>query len=378
MSRGHIRERKGPKGIAWEVRVYAGEGRIVTRTTREGKKAAQRLLTELLTEVDRGQHGGPTGTVDDLLDRWWKHASPDWSPSTADAYETYVRLHVRPHLGHVKVRAVRPADLDDLYATLRQGGMKPASIYKVHTILRGAFDDAVRWRWITHNPAADADPPKVTKPELQPPDAATVRKLLDLAEKRDPAFAVYLAVAADTGARRGELVALRWRHVDLEAGELTIERAVVLGADGALVEKDTKTHAARRIALGAPCVETLRDHRRRSVERAFAVGVALADDAYLFSNELDGSVPWRPDGATSRFMSLRKQAKVAGVRLHDLRHALITDWLAAGVDPRTVMGRVGHASLQTLTRYAHFVPAADRAAADRLADRHQPADGRSA
>ena len=138
-------------------------------------------------------------------------------------------------------------------------------------------------------------------------------------------------------------------------------------ADGGYVEKDTKTHAARRIALDASMVKTLRAHKQRQAERALAGGVRVPRDARLFSYEPDGSVPWRPDGVTKRFVRLRARLGLDSVRLHDLRHFVATRMLAAGVPVPTVSGRLGHAnSSTTLNVYSHFLEASDRDAAEAL------------
>lgn len=380
MAKGYTRWR----GRSIQVLVYAGKGRYVRETVpwqgtkKETERSAERVKRRLLDELDVGSHRGPDATVAQLIARWRRHAEADWSPTTRAAYGSYLRNHVLPAIGHLKVVDVRPDTLDDLYADLRAKGLSAASVGKVHVILRRAFGEAERWRWITVNPAAAARPPQVRRPDLSPPSVEQVRQLLDEA---GPDMRAYLTVAADTGARRGEVCALRWSDVDLEHAEVTIARAVVL--DGPkVVEKDTKTHQARRIALGSAAVAALREHRRRAAERALAAGASLAPDAFVFSFDEASRTPWRPDGVTQRLARLRARCGCElepgerctrpehewrrRLRLHDLRHAMVTDWLAAGVDPRTVMGRVGHASLQTLTRYSHFVPAADREAADRL------------
>lgn len=395
MAKGHIRER----GKSLEVRVHAGRGRYVTQTVAwQGSKKttadeADRVMRKLLDELDVGAHGGPNATVAQLIARWRRHAEVDWSPTTRAARESYLRLHILPALGKRKVREVRTADLDDFYVALRDEGLSPATIRRsIHVILRTAFGEAVRWRWITVNPAADAKPPGrgLAVPDLHPPTLEEILALLALARDASPDLYAFLIVAADTGARRGEMCALRWSKVDLDAGEVLIDRAVVLD-DGVPVEKDTKSHQARRVALGGAAAAALREHRDHVIKRGMAVGSPPPPDAYLFSNDLNGERPWRPDGVTSRFMTLRericdcrdehgRRVGKAGctdvahqamrrVRLHDLRHALVTEWLASGEDPRTIMGRVGHSSLQILSRYAHFVPARDREAADRLGDR---------
>src|SRR5206468_3227684 len=117
------------------------------------------------------------------------------------------------------------------------------------------------------NPVANATPPRRVHRELRPPTPAEVLRIVEAAEQVDPGLAVYLLVAAATGARRSEVIGLRWSDVDLDAGAVVISRGVVVGLDG-LVEKDTKTHAARRIALDVGTTELLRAHRAKAEEAA--------------------------------------------------------------------------------------------------------------
>jgi integrase len=182
----------------------------------------------------------------------------------------------------------------------------------------------------------------------------------------DPAIGTFLHLAAATGARRGELVALRWSDVDLDQGELVISRSVVDAGDRRLVIKDTKTHQGRRIALAAGAVRALRDHRRHQLEQRLALGLGRTDAPWIFCHP-DSSLPWRPDYVSKRWRRLRTELKLEDARLHDLRHFSVTQLLAAGVDPKTVAGRHGHARVaMTLDRYSHFVPARDRDAAEVL------------
>jgi integrase len=137
--------------------------------------------------------------------------------------------------------------------------MAPAIVRQVHAILRRALDQAARWGWIPANPAALASPPRLGSVKIRPPTPEEVSRLLATAYEADPDFAVLLWLDATTGARRGELCALRWGSVDLEAAELLILRNLFQAA-GRLVEKDTKTHAARRLALSADSVGLLEEH----------------------------------------------------------------------------------------------------------------------
>jgi integrase len=164
----------------------------------------------------------------------------------------------------------------------------------------------------------------------------------------------------------GELCALRWCDVDLDEGTVLIEHSIMDGAGG-YVERSTKTHVARRIAIGESIVRALADHRFRMSEVARAFNLELAEDAYVFSYEAGGRAPWRPDGVTHRFTRLRDVAGLGQVRLHDLRHFAATRMLAGGVSAKTVAGRLGHANASmTLNVYSHFLQASDREAADVL------------
>jgi integrase len=211
-----------------------------------------------------------------------------------------------------------------------------------------------------------ATPPRLNRRPVIPPAAGDVLRLIDAA---DPDLAAYLRLAAVTGARRGEICALRWDDIDLAASTVAISRSVVGRRNDSVSEKTTKTAVSRRIALDDATVEALRNHLARCRARADACGATLGPRAHLFSPEADGSRPWRPDGITLAFGRLRRQLGLGSVRLHDLRHAAATQMLAAGIPVSIVAGRLGHASpATTLNVYGHWVQASDQAAAAVLGD----------
>ncbi len=174
----------------------------------------------------------------------------------------------------------------------------------------------------------------------------------------------YILLAAATGARRSELVALRWSDVDLADSTIEISRAIVIGNDG-LVEKDTKTHSSRRVSLDAQSAAVVAAHHEQMKTRATECGVSLAADSFVFSNAPDGAVSWFPASVSRSFKRLCAREGITEVRLHDLRHFVATQLLGAGIDVRTVAGRLGHRNASTtLNVYAHFLEQSDRAAAD--------------
>jgi integrase len=180
---------------------------------------------------------------------------------------------------------------------------------------------------------------------------------------------MFVWLAMTTGARRGELCALRWEHVDFAAGVVTI-RASIAQNGGRTWEKDTKTHQRRRIVLDVQTLSLLHAYLRHCAVRAGALDVALRDDAFVFSPEPDGGAWPRPDSATQRYQ--RMCARLGwDMNFHQLRHYSATELIAAGVDVRTVAGRLGHGGggTTTLRVYSAWVAEADQRAAASLAAR---------
>jgi integrase len=166
-----------------------------------------------------------------------------------------------------------------------------------------------------------------------------------------------------TGARRGELCALKWSDVDWERRTLTIARSLTITPD-VTIEGTTKTKKSRTISLGAMGVEHLRAHRERCSDLARSGGIELLNDAYIFSTSLDGLVPVKPDSLTQFYVRLMAKLGM-DYRFHELRHFMATSMAASGVGIRTIAGRLGHADpALTLRTYAHWLETADREAAD--------------
>jgi integrase len=404
-----------------QVQVYAGRdplngrkrwvSRQVPGQTKRSYREAKKAEAELLEQVDRGQHRGSSSrTVAELIERWlsWRQQVRPISPVTVANYRGAIDRYILPTLGRAKVQQVDASTIDALYEHVRAHGGKcrhcwqrvrrgipplrageryrpqpgadeavhkldcvkgwplsASAVREIHSVLSGAFKQALVWGWIAHNPVKQATPPTTGSAGVTPPpDAQGVARLLNVAMEEDPELGLFLRLAVVLGARRGELCALKWRDVDLDTSEVFIASGVVRVAGRPLIDKDTKTHAKRRVAIGADTAELLKSYRVRQVQTALASGAGLSADAYVFSQRVDGSKPASPDGVTHRFQQLAARLGVHA-RLHDLRHFMVTQLVAGGVDWRTVSGRAGHADgHMTLGTYAHFQQAQDRQAAE--------------
>lgn len=369
--RGSKRERR--PGV-WELRVemprdpLTGDRRSSSRTFRGGTRAADKALRQMIAEAESARPDSRADvTVGEVLERWYETRSADWAPMTAHDHRSTIDGWLAP-VHRWQLAEVRTADVEAFYAKLKKSGgvdgrpLSATTVRKVHSVLRAALEDACRWEWIDRNPAARARRPKVTQYDAKVPTVADVLAAVELA---DDAFGAFIRVAIATGARRGELVALQWRDIDLDAGTVNVRRSVtVIG--GETIVKSTKTGATAVLALDDGTVDVLRSWRRVRQTQALAAGAGkLRGTDYVWTDDtLQG--PWIPDRVTDRWRSLARQVPgLEGVRLHDLRHACATWLIASGVDVRTVAGRLRHASpAMTLDVYASRDLGADRVAAD--------------
>jgi integrase len=378
---GQMRERT--PGV-WELRVHLGRDAItkkridVSRTFRGGQRAAGKALAQLVAEADelRAERlGDPADghdqmTVAELLARWQDLRAAEWSPTTTNEHAGTVRRWITPYIGDVSVVDLRRARIEEFYAKVARTGSKDGgplsatSVRKIHTVLHAGLEDAVALELIAGNPSTKARRPKVTKHDARVPSLTEIRRAIDLA---DPDMATLIRVAIATGARRGELVALRWSDVDEDNATLHVQRSIVKLPGRPFEEKRTKTGAAAVLAIDAGTVEVLRAHRRRRQEQWLQLGRGRVRQSDWLWFDTDLRSPMPPDRVTYRWRVLADRAGLDGVRLHDLRHAAATHMVAAGIDIRTVAGRLRHASpAMTLDVYAGRDLGADRAAANTI------------
>lgn len=234
------------------------------------------------------------------------------------------------------------------------------SVRRIHSVLHRAFEQGIAWDWIAYNPARRASPPPVRRPCLHLPSADEVVSLIDAARAVNRSLPVFLRLAAVSGARRGELCALQWQHVDFQRHTLHIAGQVVHNAVGP-VQRPTKTHTERRLTLDRVTLAEIRE--------LAASDRRIEPDRFLFSHDRDGLTPWRPDYVTLAFARLADQLGIAKIRLHDLRHFAATTMLLNGIDVRTAAGRLGHARASTTPDiYAHYTQPADQRASATLAN----------
>lgn len=400
MATGHIEVlKRGFRAV-----VYAGKDPLTSRKTylketHPSWEAAERARDRLVAQVEAEQIPDRAATVAYLLDRWVEVA--DHELSTRVTNEGYIRRTLKPALGEFPLRKLqhRVDILDRLYTHLRRCGalcdgrprldhrggqpdhdcaragcrphvcrpMSPGTVRRLHAILSAALNYAVSWGWIDRNPADHAHPPKLPKRRALPPSPEQVARLLNAAAATADELAVFLWLAVTSGARRGELVALRWTDVDVDRGMLRIGANYVVRS-GERRLKGTKTDDDRWLSLDAATVQLLETLRSARVAALVPAGLALPVEAFVFSPDPFGERPWHPDHFTHAYRSLADGLGITEP-LKNLRHFNATQLLAAGVDLRTTAGRLGHSDggATTLRHYASWTRPADQRAAELLA-----------
>jgi integrase len=421
--RGNIEARGG----GYRIRVYGGVDPVTRKeiylkeTIPAGpnaKRQAEKALTRLQNQVDERRAPRTSASLDQLLDRYFK-VGLDVAPSTRRDYVSKANRHIRPVLGSTPIGRIDTHTLESLYADLRRcrdhcrgkkyiqhrterehvcddhgaGGpcepfdphcrrcrrmckphqcrpYKAAGIRHVHWILSGALAAAVRWGWIGVNPAQEAKKPPMPAPQPQPPSAEEAARLVNYAFSRGSDWRTFIWAAMTTGARRGELCALHWYHVDLDNSVVEIRRAIGKDEDGSWFEKDTKSHQQRRVVLDEETTALLREHRARAEAKAVEFGASFDDNGYVFSLAPDHSTFIDPSSTTQRYERMSKRLSIDST-IHKLRHYSATELLNAGVNIRAVAGRLGHGGggATTLRVYAAWLAEADQRAAPILAGR---------
>ena len=246
--------------------------------------------------------------------------------------------------------------------------MAALTIKQIHAILSGTFAAAIRWEWIDRNPAASAKLPKALPRAPSSPEPGEVAKVIAAARDQDlELLALYLWLAAVTGARRGELCALQWADLDLERGIVHVAFSYLV-LPGVKVRKDTKTHQVRHLAIDDVTVAVFAERKQSVTELLAGIGVELRDSVYVFSHEPAGDVPWDPGWVTRKVTAIAASIGIT-LTIKSLRHYSASQLLAGGIDLRNTAARLGHGGggATTLRHYADPVSEVDRRAAAYLA-----------
>ncbi len=368
---------RGRSGGTWYLRVELsrsnnGKRRQRRETVRGTKADAQHRLRDLLREVEGGGYIGSDGqTIAEMAKRWLATKEHRVAAKTYTFYASHVRLYIVPAFGSLRAESLRPSHVEAALAAWARGNrndrergmLSSRSVSHLFSTLRTFLRWSVKMGLVVRNAADAVDPPRFERKEMRVLDAAGVARLLRAAHGSE--LQTIVAVAVGTGLRRGELLALRWSDINLDARRLTVRRSLET-VKGVTRTKAPKTaRSARTIALPRFVVGALREELRHRDELRRALGMKQTEDGWVFLRG-DGA-PWEPGAFSLSFARFVKRAKLPHIRFHDLRHSFGTLALASGVDLQTVSRALGHESTSITSRiYLHAVETLQDDAAARI------------
>lgn len=339
----------------WRSRYVGSDGRrhaVYGRTRKECAEKRDRIMQDMALGVFVA---GPTQNVEQYLVRWLHDVKRhDLRPRSLERYEGLVRLKVIPAIGTQQLAKVTPQHIARLYADLIDAGQSHSSVRYLHAVLRGAFQQAVRWHLIARNPVDAVEQPRKIQVDLRSLTADEAARLLEAIEG-DELEALYV-LALTTGMRQGELLGLQWSDVDWNASRLRV-RHTLSRMGGRWWLGEPKTSKSRRsIDLTEATMAVMRTHRRRQAERLLAIGHRVRDQDLIFTDA--AGEPLHGRHVTNRsFYRILEDAALPRIRFHDLRHTAATLMLAGGVNPKIVSEMLGHATVtMTLDTYSHVLP----------------------
>src|SRR5579872_430310 len=349
-----------------------------TKTVYGTERDAAKELRSLLREHDAGVRSNPSQLdVEHFLRRWFA-TKTDLELGTREDYEAVIEQRLIPAFGKLKLDRLDRQVIRAQYSRWLAEGRLPrkskkphkakraslssATIRKIHTVLRGALQSAFDDNLVVRNMAAGLELPKLAVNERRALCADEFKALL-IAASSSRMYAPILTLLA-TGLRRGELLALRWKDLDLDRRRLAVRRSLE-STKGALRFKAPKTAKTRVVTLPEIAIDALVAHRVWQNKERLRMGEAWVDNDLVFAGFAGG--PWEPHNFSRDFRKCAIAAGIGSIGSHILRHTAATEMLRQGLHPKVVADRLGHATTRmTLDIYSHMSPDLESDAAARM------------
>lgn len=348
----------------WAASISIGRGKRKHFLARSRKEAAAKLTEALKAQQDGLPLVTERQTFGAFALSWLETARPSLKPRTWIRYEQLLRVHALPDLRNLQLTKLTPQHLQRLYADVRVKGISAATIRQLHAVIHRGLRQACQWNLVPRNVADLVTLPRIERLEMQVLSPEQSRRLLEGAHG-DRLEALYV-LALTAGMRQGEILALRWRDVDLDHGTVNVH-STLYRLKGTFLFAEPKTPRSRRqIVMTEAAKSALRRHRIAQAEERLRSGSQWKDEGLVFTN-LEGSPIDASNLLRHCFHPLLAAAGLPKVRFHDLRHTAATLLLGQGVHAKIVSEMLGHSNIAiTMDLYSHVTPTMQREAARAL------------
>lgn len=372
--KGHVKQRSpGKWAIVLDLYDEKGTRRRKWHTFETtSKRKAEEECARLITAMKSGNYVEPTKqTATEFFEEWLNFIKPSVAPKTHERYAEILQKGVAPLLGDVTLAKLKTDRIDAVWSKALsagrrdgQGGLSPRTVHHMRRVLIKALNQAVTWDRLAKNPATATTPPKVERTKMLAYDASQTATLLDTIRSTRMFIPTLLAVMC--GLRRGEILALRWRHVDLgdNLRQLAVRESAEQTSEGVRY-KEPKSGRARTVSLSSTVVTEMKAHRARQAEEQLRFGIRPDEDSFVVA-QVDGQ-PIQPRSLTHEWVRILGKTTLPRIRFHDLRHTHASQMLSAGVHPKVASERLGHSSIGiTLDLYSHVMPGMQADAAEQV------------
>ncbi|MGM0807572.1 MAG: tyrosine-type recombinase/integrase [Bacillota bacterium] len=363
---------KNSKGYSWSYTIdlgkdpHTGKRRQKTKRGFSTKGEAQSAAALLTTQLQSGEYIEPNKTnfKDFFEDFIENHYKPKVAPSTSLRAEVVLRNHIAPSLGNIQIQNLKAVHLDKFYSEKLKEGLAHSYIRMMHDLISMTLDKAVLWEMIPKNVAKNAEPPKRKKSKF---DVWTLSELETFLEgiKHIRYYQLYL-LAAHTGMRKGEVIAIRWKDLDLEKGYVRVSRTFTFDNFKPTFTTPKTESSIRNIKLPESVLKEMKAYRIRKKEECLSLGVPFNEDDLIFTTRTGN--PVMPSQVQKDFDKWIKKLELSPIRFHDLRHSHATILiLELNVNIKAVSERLGHSNIKmTLDTYSHVLPQTEESLAETL------------
>ena len=327
--------------------------------TFKSKSKAKKWAKEKEVERDKGLIANDGGlTVKEFLLKWLEdYAEINLSPTTVNGYRLIIKRHLIPKLGHIALgklnsRIIQAYEIEKIKNGRLDGkeGLSKKTVLQHHNVLSGAMNYAEKHDLINQNPCDKVTAPKARNKPMKHLKPKQVRKLLKKAKDKSYWHYVFFYLAVQTGARRSELMGLKWKNISFEDKQLTIRKVYIRDEDKNVFKDYTKNYLIRVLTLSDENIAVLKELKAR--QEKLKENKNYEDNDLVFAK--DNGKPFGPDVPSNRFKSVAKKAGLGEFRLHDLRHTFATLSLEEEMPLKVVSERLGHPSVAfTLNMYSH-------------------------
>jgi integrase len=354
----------------WEGRVvvdYDDKGHAKTKSvTAKTKSECEKKLNELKQKcgIVTGR-AKPDMSFSDWLDLWYKtYSKPTIRITTQLSYENRIYVHINPAIGKIPLNKLQQSDLQKFYADLKNNGRKSKTeiygtglsdrmVRSCHATCRSALQKAVEENLIKTNPAIGCKLPPKKSREMQVLTHDEMRRFLIQSKQND--FYELALLELSTGMRRGEICALKWDDLNLNTGELQIQRQAYHVNHGLIISTPKTKNSNRTIVLPQSILNVLKSYKEK------------VNSEWIFPSPIKNGEPIDPQSVYRKMIKILDRAKCKRIRFHDLRHTFATTALEHGMDIKTLSAIIGHvSSATTLDIYSHITDDMQRNAANKI------------